>query len=127
MRPTLWLATAPLCLLAACAGTGDTFEPVVDGSRGAQYQSDLAACQALSRQKRLDNGETRTAALVGAGLIGLAAAADDENDGDRLEAGVLGALIGGAMGAGAGAAEAYGSRQDIISNCMSGRGHRVVG
>ena len=50
----------------------------------------------------------------------------DEDSRDLGDA-LVGAVIGGALGAGAGAFEAREERQQIMKSCMMGRGHNVVG
>jgi len=95
MRKIAFFAAGSVCLIAGCTGTGAEYEPVVDGSRGAQYQSDLAACQSLSETKSLMNPETKTQATLGAVVMGAAAGLDDDAGGDRLGSALGGALLGG--------------------------------
>ncbi len=127
MRKIAFFAAGSVCLIAGCTGTGAEYEPVVDGSRGAQYQSDLAACQSLSETKSLMNPETKTQATLGAVVMGAAAGLDDDAGGDRLGSALGGALLGGLLGTAGGATEAHFERQDIIKDCLKSRGHRVVG
>lgn len=120
MRQTL---IAPLCLIAllgACAEMGTDVAPILDGPPNAQFQSDLAACRSLARtQPQLDR-DTRSAAVLGAGMGAVLGEADDA--GDALGGAVIGALTGAA----AGAAEARDTREAIVLNCLRGRGHAVV-
>lgn len=111
-------------LIAACTNVGADYEPVLDGPPGPSYQADLAACQSLAQAQDFDN-EQATATVAGAGLGGLIAVADD--DSDDIEEVVAAAAIGGAIGAGAGAAEVSDLRKAIITECLRGRGHKVVG
>ena len=112
-----------VCLIAAmitgCAGA--RYRPIVDGNGGAQYESDLAACQAYAGH-RPDAGTSAVAgAVVGAG-IGLLFAIASGGRGFRNAAAGVGAVSGGLS---AGAA-AEGNQRAIIQRCMAGRGYRVL-
>jgi len=111
--------------LGGCANTGAAYKPIVDGPMGAKYTQDVSDCRSLAEDRKLLNGNSKETALLAAGLTGLSLLADDKdiNLGDAL----LGVVIGGALGAGAGAMETRDERKQIVKNCMSGRGHRVVG
>ncbi|WP_019960093.1 glycine zipper family protein [Woodsholea maritima] len=107
---------------AACANSGASYRPIVDGPQSATYESDLAACQGVAQQRSYLNGDVRNDALIGAavgGAIGLVTG-DSEDAWD-------GALGGGLMGGGAAMHETRGERRDIVIECMKGRGHNVVG
>lgn len=112
--------------IGGCANTGASYDPIVDGPRDANYYGDLQDCKAVAKQRGLINGDTKSVALLGAGLGGLSAASDDEGDNDFGEF-VGGALIGGLLGSAVGAFETHDSRKYMVMNCMSGRGHRVIG
>ncbi|MCP1167694.1 glycine zipper family protein [Limimaricola litoreus] len=120
MKPML---IAPICmtaLLAACADMSADVDPILDGAPRAQFQSDLAACRHLARsQSQLDH-DTMAAAVIGAGIGGVLGKVDEE--GDALGGAVVGALAGAA----ASASEASDTREDIVLNCLRGRGHAVV-
>lgn len=119
-------ATGPilgLIALGGCASSGAAYEPIVDGPTGAVYQADLQDCQNLAETRQYDNGDTRTAAAIGAGIGGIAGLAENGNLGEAA----VGALIGGVIGGGGGALETREERKEIVLNCMVGRGHRVVG
>ena len=112
------------CLIAvgaACSDTGAGYSPIMDGTRNASYDSDLMACQGLARQKRVVDGETGNAVLMGSALGAALGAADD--DGDAVGGAVAGAL-GGVLANTAGTPE---DRKEIVIACMQQRGHRVVG
>lgn len=113
----------PLCLttfLGACADMGADVDPILDGAPTAQFQSDLTSCRSLARsQSQLDH-ETMAAAAIGAGVGGLLGEAEDA--GDALGWVMVGALTGAAVGA----SEASDTREDIVLNCLRGRGHAVV-
>ena len=95
---------------------------IVDGPRNAYFESDLAACKDVSLQRAVDNSNIAAGAIVG----GLAGAVGADKKSDRAEGGLAGAAIGGLMGAGEAQLEADKAREQIVINCMRGRGHRVV-
>lgn len=110
--------------LTACAGSGANYQPIVDGPVGANYSADLSDCQTLATQRKYVNADTKNDALIGAGIGGVLGLLEK---GDDLENAAAGALVGGLLGGGSTAYEARGQRKDIVRNCMSGRGYRVVG
>ena len=109
-------------LITGCASTGAEYSPVIDGPTGPSYQADLQDCRQLAETRDYDNGDVRSSAAVGAGvgsLIGLI-------DGGLTEV-AAGAVIGGLVGGGGEALETRDDRKEIVKNCLSGRGHNVVG
>jgi len=111
--------------LTACASGGAAYRPIVDGPQDTKYAADLGECRQVAESRDYLNSDTRTSALIGAGvggLIGLAEA-DEGNVEDFVGGAILGALFGGADRA----LETRGERKHIVLNCMAGRGHRVVG
>lgn len=127
MRILAIFAMGSACLVAGCDGTGANYQPLIDGPKTVQFQSDLGECQALSRTRDLINPQARTQATIGAVVGGLAGGLDEDAGSDRLENAVGGALIGGLIGTATGAAETHSDREDIIKNCLIGRGYSVVG
>lgn len=118
-----YIATIPLILsIAACAERGANYRPILDGQPTAAFQSDVAACQDLARTENQFDHETMGAALVGAGAGAVLGELDDD-DGDALGGAIVGALAGGA----AGSVNASERRESIVTECLRGRGHRVVG
>jgi hypothetical protein len=111
-----------LLALSACSGTGSEYEPVVDGPRDEKYLADLAKCRALSKQSAYVGGKTQTDATIGAGLGGVVGAISDGWEGL-----LVGLGVGAALGGGASAYDNIEKREEIIGNCMTGRGHKVVG
>ncbi len=111
--------------LSACASGGAAYRPIVDGPMNAQYSADLGQCRQVAESRDYLNSDTRTSALIGAGLGGLIglADADDANVEDFIGGAIIGALFGG----GERALETRQERKSIVLNCMTGRGHRVVG
>lgn len=109
-----------LLLMAACANSGADTRPIV-GRPGPNYEKDLAACQALAKQKDYASGETATNTAVGAGLGAVIGGVT----GDWAGAGI-GAGVGAAGGLGKSAIDTQNARGNIVKRCMSGRGYNVV-
>lgn len=120
MKQYILLAGLSLSI-TACAGSSARYVPIVDGPQNAQFQADLAACQSVAQQKKFNNGDVRTEALVGAVFGAVAGAVEDSSDA------VGGAIVGAAFGGGERAWEVRGERKNIVINCLTNRGHNVVG
>lgn len=117
-----YLLLVPMALgVAACADSGANYSPVLDGPTSATYRADLAACQSLARNQNQFDQETLGATVIGAGAGAVLGELDD--DGDALGGAVAGALAGGV----AGMVNASERREDIVIQCLRGRGHRVAG
>jgi hypothetical protein len=115
------LIVCPVIALSACAEFGANYEPILDGAPSVTYQIDLQACQTLARNQSQFDEET-LGVVVAAGLLG-AVIADHDGSGTVVE-GLIGGALAGLVG---GVFEAGDQRQDIVVECMRGRGHRVVG
>ncbi len=113
------------CALSACATGGAAHQPIVDGPRDGVYYQDLAECRSYAEERRYDNSDVRTQALVGAGIGGLLGLANaySADEGDFF----TGALIGGLFGGGSEALKTRGQRREILLNCLANRGHNVLG
>jgi len=111
--------------LTACANGAANYTPIIDAPAGPQLQADLETCQSLAAQRDILDDNTLTSALVGAGIGGLLALSGQYN-GDTEDF-LDGALIGGAVGGGAGVFQGRGEQKDIVIRCMAGRGYRVLG
>jgi len=116
--------TTPLfaicALLAACAGTGADYRPVVDRP-GPNFENDLHDCQQLATQRDYVNGDSATTTAVGAGggaVLGLLT--------NSWTGAGVGALVGGAGGATVGGLDAKNDRKSIVIKCMQGRGYNVL-
>jgi uncharacterized protein YcfJ len=120
MKPQVIISIAGLGLMAACAGSGADYQPILDGTPTPAYRADLAACQALARNQNQFDQETLGATVLGAGA---GAALGEADSGDALGGAIAGALAGGV----AGAVNASERREAIVVECLRGRGHRVVG
>jgi len=107
--------------VSGCANTASDYTPIVDGPTGALFEQDLAACKTLAEKRDYLNGDTKTEALLGAGIGALVGAAG--NGGDIL----AGAVAGGTIGGAGKAWEVREERKNIVIKCMGGRGHAIVG
>ncbi len=106
----------------AVAACDDVYDPIVDGPRNIQFQSDLDACRQLSLQRENSGHGAIGGAILG-GLVG----AVESDDGDELGGLLVGATLGSAIGTAEEQGEVQDARDDIVKNCMVGRGHNVVG
>ncbi len=112
-------------VMTGCTNTGAKYEPINDGQLSVAYTSDLSDCQKLATSRGYINDDTKTNAMIGAGLGALAGIADDDvND---TEGALTGAVVGAIAGAGATMIETRSERSDIVVKCMQARGHSVVG
>ena len=112
----------PLGGLAACAGTGASYEPKLAAAPAPGYAKDLEECRNLARSERVMNPETQTQAVIG-GIIGGLAGAEDGN-GEEIIAGMV---LGAATGAAVGAADTRHTRKSILLECLKQRGQPVAG
>ncbi|WP_170420777.1 glycine zipper family protein [Ruegeria arenilitoris] len=120
------LTVLPLALVtAACSGTGAQHQPVLSAEPGPAYAADLDQCRALAKSQDLWNPETRSQALIGAGIGAMAGISDDTVG--NAEGAIAGAAVGSAAGAAAGAAEMRNTRRDILIECLRQRGHPAAG
>lgn len=122
-QPLALIALSALSV-AACANSGASYRPIVDGPVDAKYEHDLMECQSVAQQREYLNGDTRTAIVAGALIGGALGALTDNSDSEDVYDGMLGGAAAGGL---SGAAEAHGERREIVINCMAGRGHNVVG
>lgn len=109
-------------LIAVAACSGGPYVPITDGPQSVTFQKDLAQCRQVAEQKQSKTVGRNTGAILG----GLAGAAEADS-GDELEGAVAGAVIGGVIGNVSDTQEANEDRDQIVFNCMRGRGHNVVG
>lgn len=118
-------------LLPGCAAdSGAGYRPIIDANNPtydpaikARYSSDLAECQQVAEQRSYFNGnrveEMVIGGLIGTG-VGLASARKWGHAGAGAGIGAAAVGLGGAF-------ETRDERQQIVINCMTGRGHKVVG
>jgi hypothetical protein len=126
------MTAAAAVLVASCTGgyATQSYEPVVDvyGSRGkdpATYEADLAACQQLSTQRE-QVSDTAKGALAGGALGAAGGAIGGAFSGSAGLGAAIGAAGGALTGAAASAYRANENRQNLVMNCMAGRGWSVV-
>ncbi|NRA99361.1 MAG: glycine zipper family protein [Rhodobacteraceae bacterium] len=123
MRPKFLIALPTAAFLVACANSGSSYVPIIDGPVGPNFNVDLAQCQQISTQQGVVDESTASTAATSAVAAGAAAAIIDNSGNNALDAAIAGAVIGGA-------ASTINNRQQqeaIIRNCMRGRGYNVVG
>ncbi|MDT8398762.1 MAG: glycine zipper domain-containing protein [Pseudomonadales bacterium] len=109
-------------LLSACTSVEDFTgrKPIVDMKNVslAQYDADMAECEAYANQVEVGR---QTAVAAGAGAAAGAVIGAITGD-DAGEGAGVGAVAGTLSGAGSGLDE----RQRVIRNCLIGRGYRVL-
>ena len=108
-------------LLSGCFNTGAKHRPIVDGSDPEKYETDLAACQALARQRPHMNEDNKLDTSIGAAVGGVAGAVTG-----GVEGAIGGAVAGAAGSAAQGSRRTVDERKGIVIRCMVGRGHNVV-
>ncbi|MFM1895914.1 MAG: hypothetical protein RLZZ385_988 [Pseudomonadota bacterium] len=116
----LFVLISSTALLSGCAARPN--QPIVDlqGVNMAQYTIDLQECQAYADQVEAGR-EVVQGAIGGAVVGGAVGAAVGDSDTAKRAAGV-GAIGGAARGA----VSASREREQIIRNCLRGRGYRVL-
>lgn len=122
-RVRLIFAVPIVCFAAACENSGANYTPVIDGALGANYNADLSSCQALAASGETVDGRTVGAAATGAAVAGASSVIWNGNSSNLGEAAAVGALAGLASGA----VRKNVERENIVKNCMRGRGYNVVG
>lgn len=120
------------CVLAlgACSAAQRNYEPVVDleGSNrsGREYSADLRGCQDLASQ-RSPARDTAISSGVGA-LAGAATGALLGTIRGKPAHGLWqGAALGGLGGLGYGAYQGWTGQEQMVANCLRGRGYSVLG
>lgn len=109
-------------VVVLAAFTGCAYNPIVDtmGVDMNRYQTDLNECAQYATQ--VDPGANAAASAVGGAVIGAVLGAIFGNSRDVGQLAAAGAIAGGVGGGAGGAA----IQQNIIRNCLSGRGYRVL-
>lgn len=121
------LTVSAIAVLAVtgCANSGAKYAPIADGPVSPVYAADQEGCQQLATKRSYVNDDTKTDAVIGAGLGAVAGLADDDvND---TEGAIAGAVLGAIAGGGSAMLETRAQRRQIVIDCMKGRGHPVVG
>ena len=115
-------AMTSVLLIAGCASTPG--KPIVDmkGVNAYQYEQDLEECSVYADEVSVA-GKTVGGAAAGAAVGAAVGAIWDGQDGNSPARGAgTGAVVGAAGGAGSGLNE----RSQVVKNCLSGRGYRVL-
>ena len=117
----LLVLTASL-IFSGCSSlhAGAKHLPIVDGGDLTHYETDLAQCQQVAKQREFINDETKQEAVIGAlfgAVLGLG--------GDKEDI-IGGAVAGATIGAADGAFDARTERKNIVINCMRNRGYNTV-
>ncbi|MDR2212309.1 MAG: hypothetical protein LBE21_01620 [Pseudomonadales bacterium] len=111
-------------LLHGCASGGSVFggDPIVDlaGVNAQVYNRDLADCRTYADQVQTGR-RTVASAATGAVVGSLLGAAVGNSDSAQAIGGA-----GGVMGGVSGASAAMSERQQVLRNCLIGRGYRVL-
>ena len=119
MRTAIILAAA--IAVAGCATTA--YRPVVDhGISTGNYETDLVQCQQLATERMSAAKGAGAGAIAGAlfgAVLGAAFGLDSSGIGSV-------ASIVAVQGAASGGTGAYGKQTEIVSNCIAGRGWKVV-
>lgn len=110
--------------LTACSSTGGGYQPIIDtaGQDMSNYQYDLSQCQAYADQVSA-TGDAAVSAVSGAALGALVGLVGGSHGHDVAR----GAGVGGVTGLATGVASGYSDKHQVIRNCLSGRGYRVLG
>ncbi len=113
----LYVILATLTVAAGCAGRS---KPIIDpaGIDMTQYQNDLEQCGQIAQQVEQKTGSGAAGGALVGGLIG---AITGDSDRAMRSAGV-GAVAGGARGAGATVRE----KSQVIKNCLRNRGYKIL-
>ena len=113
-----------MILLTFCTSLEDLTgkHPIIDTANVnlAQYNQDLATCQDYADEVAVAQKATSDA-IAGAAVGGVFGAVLGNSDTAKRGAGI-GAVGGGARGVGEGVRE----RDQVIKNCLHGRGYRVL-
>jgi hypothetical protein len=119
---TLIAMLASTILLHGCAGKAG--KPIVDmkGVSPYQYEEDLAECSEYADEVPV--GEKAVKGAAAGAVVGAAIGAIwDGHRGNSPERGAAtGAVLGGAGGTGSGVNE----RNQVVKNCLRGRGYSVL-
>lgn len=114
LKYTIMLATA--ITLTACASNKVIIDPA--GVDMQQYEQDLATCKQIAEQVDSQTGKRAVSGALISGTVG--AILGDSGDAKRWAS--VGAVTGGARGAG----ETRKEKDQVVKNCLRGRGYKVL-
>lgn len=122
MKSLILLLLFSLTLVVGCAGKHRNGGVIVDtkGVNMQQYHQDLEECHQYAHQ--VNTGEKVAKGTVGGAVIGgaLGAAVGNSNTAQR------GAGTGAILGAADGLSHGEREKQQVVRNCLIGRGYRVL-
>lgn len=123
MMQRMLLPVLALALVACQSGRGPLYSgPIIDpqGVDMGRYQADLTECQAIADQVPV--GERAVAGAAVGAAVGGAIGGIMGNRRTAVRSAGVGAVGGGVQGASSGMRE----RDQVIHNCLRGRGYRVL-
>jgi len=118
----LFLNLVALTILGGCAGAN--VRPIVDlkGKDQATYENDLQQCQSYATQQ---SGAATTGAMAAAGGAVLGAALGLVAGGNRTGI-TQTAGVGGVIGGAGGMFEGNKAQENVVKQCLRGRGYNVL-
>lgn len=123
----IFLLSLPIASCSSSRGIGTGYSPIVDfesspaAKAGRDYNSDLNSCRGLATQASpVEDGLVQ--GLGGAALGAAAGAAIGAITGQPGRGAAIGATGGGILGVGRGAAGGVEKQEQVIKECMRGRG-----
>jgi hypothetical protein len=119
---TRYISTVLVILLIGCAGAN--VRPIVDlkGKDQATYDNDLQQCQSYATQQ---SGAATTGAMAAAGGAVLGAALGLVAGGNRTGIAQT-AGVGGVIGGAGGMFEGNKAQENVVKQCLRGRGYNVL-
>ncbi len=123
--PAVLIATA-LSIGTLCVGACSS-DPIIDtkGVDNAKYQQDLAECKQYADQVDVASN-AGTGALVGGAAGAAVGAVVGAITGAPGTGAAIGAAGGGTSGLFGGGAKGYSKQQQVVRNCLRGRGYSVL-
>ncbi len=120
-KPTALIAAAALSV-SACAS-----DPIVDmkGVDNARYEQDLAECKQYADQVDVASN-AGTGVLFGGAAGAAVGAVVGAITGAPGTGAAIGAAGGGTTGLFGGGAKGYSKKQQVVRNCLRGRGYSVL-
>lgn len=105
-------------MIAGCAGNG----PIVDrtGVDEKRYSSDLSECQTYASE--VSTGKAAGKSALAGAVVGAAIGAITGNSTTVAR----GAGVGGVAGGASGAVSGEQSKDQVVKNCLRGRGYKVL-
>lgn len=115
-----WLAGVVLALAGCASEAGRGVIIDRQGVDMAQYERDLAECTQYAEEVRA--AEKVAANAAGGAVVGGAVGAVSRGSSGAKDGAAVGAIVGGAQGT----RGAWREQQQVVRNCLEGRGYRVL-